>query len=95
MLRRSQLGPTPEIARAVADPRNVAPVIGLMLLPMSLIGYVFAAWRVGADLDWAGDFFISQGLLSRWQVWLALGAAAQFAANYLNRFARRSGSAAS
>jgi len=33
-------------------------------------------WRVGADLDWAGDFVIQDGILSHWQVWI--GSAAGF-----------------
>jgi len=43
------------------------------LNPMALVAFVLAAWRMGQDLDWAGNFFIPQGLFSHWQVWFAAG----------------------
>lgn len=70
-----------------ADPKQVASVLGLVLTPVVLTGYVMAAWRLGADLDLTGEFFISQGLLSRWQVWLALAAAAHIGVRRLNKAA--------
>jgi hypothetical protein len=52
---------------------------------VALAGYVMAFWRLGADLNWLSEFFISNGLLSRWQVWLALAMATHAGAHYLNR----------
>jgi hypothetical protein len=45
---------------------------------------------LGADLNLTGQFAISRGLFSHWQVWLALGAAMQAASAVLSRYARRS-----
>jgi hypothetical protein len=36
-------------------------------------------WRVGADLDWAGDFVFQNGFLSHWQVWIAAAVGVQYA----------------
>jgi hypothetical protein len=59
--------------------------MGQLMTPVAVAGYLLAAWRLGADLNWLGDFFISKGLLSRWQVWLALGVVTQLAANQMKR----------
>jgi hypothetical protein len=58
------------------------------MTPFALTGYVLAFWRLGADLNWLGEFFITKGLLSRWQVWLAIAIATQLLANQLNRVGR-------
>jgi hypothetical protein len=56
-----------------------------LLTPVSMTGFVFAAWRLGADLRWTGDFIIADGPLSNWMVWVAIGAAVQACANSLKR----------
>lgn len=55
------------------------------MTPVALAGYVLAGWRLGADMNWTGEFFISNGFLSHWQVWLALAIATQFSGIYLDR----------
>ena len=60
-------------------------MLGYAMAPVALTAYVLAAWRLGADMNWFSEFFIERGLLSRWQVWLALAAAAQIIAQRLNR----------
>jgi len=66
--------------------RRYAAVVGFLLTPIALVGYVLAVWRLGADLNWLDAFFIHQGLFSRWQVWLAIAIATHLLANQLNRF---------
>lgn len=61
------------------------PLIAYLLKPAAAAGYAMAAWRLAADLSWLDDFFISSGLLSRWQVWLAIAIAAQAGAHRMNR----------
>jgi len=65
--------------------QEVAPLFRYLLTPVALVAYVLAGWRLGADLNWTGEFFISRGLLSHWQVWLALAIATQFSGAYLGR----------
>jgi hypothetical protein len=61
----------------------VGPLFHYLLTPVALVAYVLAGWRLGADLNWTGAFFISKGLLSHWQVWLALAIATQVTAAHL------------
>jgi hypothetical protein len=56
-----------------------------LLSPVAATIYAIAFWRFAADLNWSGEFFISKGLFSRWQVWAALGAAVQIAAHQVGR----------
>ena len=35
-------------------------------------------WRVGTDLDWAGNFVIQDGFLSHWQVWIGSAVGVQY-----------------
>ena len=69
----------------MAYTKQYAPVLGFVMAPLALTAYVLAAWRLGADMNWFSEFFIERGLLSRWQVWLALAAATQITAQRLNR----------
>lgn len=79
---------TPAVQKWMIQPRRMAPVVGQFMVPAALTSYVLALWRLGADLNWAAEFFVSQGLFSRWQVWLAIGIAAQLAAKELGRTGR-------
>jgi hypothetical protein len=42
----------------------------MMLVAISCLG--LSMWRLTSDLAWTGTFAITDGLLSHWQVWLAL-----------------------
>jgi hypothetical protein len=44
-------------------------------------------WRMGADLEWAGDFVIQDGLLSHWQVWVGAVIGMQYTSWWLARYA--------
>ena len=77
--------PTVRVKEAILKQRKFAPVVGYFLIPMALVSYVLALWRLGADLNWLDEFFIHQGILSRWQVWLAIAIATHLIANQLNR----------
>ena len=77
---------------SAGDPKVYAPVLTALLTPVAMSGYALALWRLGADLEWTSKFFIADGVLSKWQVWLALAIATQMASHRLNR--RRSGDVA-
>ncbi|HSW51406.1 MAG TPA: hypothetical protein VLH09_14570 [Bryobacteraceae bacterium] len=51
-----------------------APFLSLRrcLNPASALALGMAIWRLGYDLEWTGQFAISGGLFSHWQVWMAL-----------------------
>jgi hypothetical protein len=46
-----------------------------LLRPASMAAFLMAVWRFTADLGWASEFLISDGLASRWQLWAVLGVA--------------------
>lgn len=56
-----------------------------LMTPASLLAFVLAAWRLGSDLGFTGEFAIGQGFFSHWIVWAAIGIGIQFFANTLNR----------
>lgn len=57
--------------------------IALLLAPAAFTALVLGLWRLGCDLGWTEQFFISDGLFSHWQVWLALSAALIYVARKL------------
>ena len=72
----------PAVVRAFRTNTHVmAPLFHYLLTPVALVAYVLAGWRLGADLNWTGAFFISKGLFSHWQVWLAIAIATQLTAS--------------
>ena len=74
----------PALIRVLKTNTNeMAPLFRYLLTPVALIAYVLAGWRLGADMNWTGQFFISKGLLSHWQVWLAVAIATQATAAHL------------
>ena len=95
MLVPRTLALDPAVRKLIDTPRMYAPMLSSLLNPVALVGYMLACWRLGADLNVTGEFFISQGLFSRWQVWLALAIITQFGAKELNRRVRSNDSAIS
>jgi hypothetical protein len=97
LARRAHLmmAPKVRVQEAILKQRRFAPVLGQLMTPIALVGYVLALWRLGADLNWLDEFFIHNGLFSRWQVWLAIDNATQLAANQLNRVGNRNDRVAS
>jgi hypothetical protein len=59
-----------------------------LLMPSAVMAYVLVLWRLAADLSIAGQFPISNGLFSHWQVWLTLAASLQFSGTTLNRYGK-------
>jgi hypothetical protein len=79
---------------------EVAPVMTLeeksgriALLSASLLNLVaiscgsLGLWRMGTDLEWAGDFVIKVGFLSHWQVWIGAAIGTQYTSWWLARYA--------
>ena len=59
---------------------------GLVLPPVGVLAGALGAWRLGADAGWTSDFFIADGLLSRYQLWFAIAISAQASVFMLNRW---------
>jgi hypothetical protein len=61
--------------------------IGSRLLTLaSVVTAALAFWRLAADPGWAGDFFIKDGLFSRYQPWFAATVSLQGSAWIINRW---------
>lgn len=70
-------------------PKAFALALAALLTPASLVAFTMAIWRVAADLHWTGDFIISSGFLSHWQVWLIAASLLLLCASVLNRWGTR------
>lgn len=68
--------------------RRLARTLSDWATPASVAACLFALWRLSADLNWIGGFAFSKGLLSHWQVWLAVAVLLQIFGSMLNRYGR-------
>ena len=77
----------------VRSSRNLEPKLVLafssLLTPAAVLGFAIALWRLLADVNVTEEFAIRKGLLSHWQVWLALGIALQSLSITLDRYGRK------
>lgn len=63
-------------------------ILSASLLTMLAIGCgSLGLWRVGTDLEWTEEFFIGNGFLSHWQVWIGAAVAMQYTSWWLARYA--------
>jgi hypothetical protein len=75
----------PAIERSAVLSREMAGVVAFALRPAALLALAMGVWRLGIDIGWTQDFFISAGLLSHWQVWMMLALCVQMTAAFLER----------
>lgn len=78
-------------SRSLARNREIASIAAALLTPAALMALVLGVWRLGSDLKWTGEFAISRGLFSHWQVWIAMAGVLQTVAAILNRYGRGGG----
>jgi len=71
------------IERTVVSSEAAMNVLPALLSPAAVVALVLGLWRVSADLGWTGEFLISAGFFSHWQVWIALAAVLQISAGSL------------
>jgi hypothetical protein len=76
----------PELARKLAGLRRTAGAAGALLTPASVAALALGFWRLAADLDLTGQFAITGGLFSHWQVWIGLAVILQTCASRLSRY---------
>lgn len=89
MTVRLRLRGLPRLAQVRRRLRRTALGLAALMIPASVAAYALGFWRIAADLNLTGEFAISKGLFSHWQVWIALGAAIQGSAVSLSRYGRR------
>jgi hypothetical protein len=66
--------------------QHLALGLAALLTPAAVMATVLALWRITADLRATGEFPISAGLFSHWQVWITGAAILEFLAIILNRY---------
>jgi hypothetical protein len=88
MVVRIRLRVGPGFRRQLARDRKLASIAAALLTPAAVMALVLGIWRLSADLNWTGEFAISRGLFSHWQVWIALAGLLQTCAAILNRYGR-------
>ena len=63
----------PALTRVAEFSQEAASLVSVLFLnPGAMVALVFAVWRLGQDLGWAGQFLFSEGLFSHWMVWMML-----------------------
>jgi len=90
---RLRLGPSP--AKGFERCRELAGMSAALLTPAAVMAFALGLWRLTADMQWTGQFVFATGLLSHWQVWVAVAAVLEACALILNRFGKGGGEAVS
>jgi hypothetical protein len=90
MVVKIRFGRGPVVTRRKGKNSRIATLAASVLTLFSLASVSLGMWRVGTDLNWAGDFVFPQGFLSHWQVWVGAAVAIQYSAWKLTRYARTS-----
>jgi hypothetical protein len=66
-----------------------AAILAASLLTLVSISFAsLGLWRLGTDLNWAGEFVFPDGFLSHWQVWIGAAIGIQYACWRLTRYAK-------
>jgi FtsH-binding integral membrane protein len=86
MVVRIRLTPVRRARSGKDSDRQIALALASLLNPAAFLACSLAAWRIGADMQWMGQFYIASGVFSHWQVWLALGVALFLFASTLARY---------
>ena len=86
MIVRIRLGNGSKVRRKQRKNQHLALGLAALLTPVAVMAIVLALWRLSADFRATGEFPISVGLFSHWQVWLTGAAMLEFLAIILNRY---------
>lgn len=60
-------------------------LVGAFVTPAAVIATVMALWRIGADVGFTGEFVVSTGLFSHWQVWMMLALVLKLTGSLIHR----------
>jgi hypothetical protein len=88
MLVRVRFGTGPNVRQKHRKNQHVALALAALATPAAVMALALAFWRLAADLRIAGEFPITDGFFSHWQIWLAAGALLQLGAILLNRYGK-------
>jgi len=88
MVVKIRFGLGPVVTRRKGKNGRMALLAGSLLTLSSICLGSLGVWRLGQDLDLAGDFVFPTGSLSHWQVWIGSAIGLQYGAWRLTRYAR-------
>jgi len=91
-LKRNRVeAPAPEPAPGseMVTWQEMAGGLAALLSPAAAVCFALAFWRLGQDMGFAHNFFVTEGPLSHWQVWFVLASGLLATGQWLNRRARR------
>jgi hypothetical protein len=88
MVVRIRFGRGPVVTRRRGKNSRIAQLASSMLTLVSIGCAAMGMWRVGTDLDWAGEFAFSTGFFSHWQVWIGAAGLIQYTSLRLLNYAR-------
>jgi hypothetical protein len=88
MIVRIRFRTGPKLNRKRHTNKRLALLVAALLPPLALAAGALAAWRIAADLKLAGNFAISSGFFSHWQVWMAGSAVLALCSYALNRYGK-------
>jgi len=94
MVFRIRFGAGPKGERKRRKNQQVALALASLLTAGALMTAILGIWRVAADLRWASNFAIPEGLFSHWQVWMVSAGLLQTGSHLLNRYGHASDRAA-
>lgn len=78
----------PKVKKMSGKNRHIALAVAALMTPGTLMMFVMAMWRVGADVGIATEFPIAEGVWSHWQTWIAATALSHLASVLLNRYGK-------
>lgn len=76
----------PRVHRRKGKNRHLAAAFATLLSPLAVMAAVLGIWRICADIGLTGEFAISRGIFSHWQVWLAIAVIVQVLAVLLDKY---------
>ena len=68
--------------------RRVALAAASLLAPAAVGAFLLAIWRLAADMRYAGEFAIPEGIFSHWHVWFAIAGLLTLVCIRLNRYGK-------
>jgi hypothetical protein len=89
MVVKVRFGRGPAVSRRRGKNSRMATLAASLLTLVSISCASLGMWRIGTDLDWAGDFVFRNGFLSHWQVWMGAALAVQYVSWRLANYAKQ------
>ena len=89
MVVKIRFGRGPAVSRRRGKNSRMATPAASLLTLVSISCASLGMWRIGTDLEWAGDFVFHDGFLSHWQVWMGAAIGVQYSSWRLARYAKQ------